>query len=383
MRPEIALLLHCASSFFKPEAEKDLASILARGVDWGHFLYLTVFHRAIFPVFRCLSRSAAGEVPPPILDELHGIHMSTLAFNLQASRDLVEVAGALDKAGRPAIVYKGPLLAVSAYGDLGARLFTDLDILVRPGDFLAVTDELARLGYQPSDGPAWRPSGLTLHLLRDMIFWNRAGRVPLEVQWRLAQRYHPVFPKPEEIRRRCRRTVFEGTELLTFSPEDTLLILCLHGLYHAWGQLQMVTDVAAVIQSLRPDWPETLDLARQNRAERILFLGLLLAHGMLSIELPEGVLARASADRVAAPAAADSLRRFFHPQDWTDKARRYFFREAGMFPGLGNQARYFIGRLTTPNEEDLAGRPLSWPRLMIMPFLRLIRLVRKYSHRLR
>ncbi len=216
-----------------------------------------------------------------------------------------------------------------------------------------------------------------------MIFWNRAGRVPLEVQWRLAQRYHPVFPKPEEIRRRCRRTAFEGTELLTFSPEDTLLMLCLHGLYHAWGQLQMVTDVAAVIQSLLPDWPETLDLARRNRAERILFLGLLLAHRMLSIELPEGVLARASTDRIASAAADDCLRRFFHPEDWTDKARRFFFREAGMFPGFWNQARYVIGRLTTPNEEDLAGRPLSWPRLMIMPFLRLTRLFRTYSHRLR
>ncbi|HEX9902866.1 MAG TPA: nucleotidyltransferase family protein [Acidobacteriota bacterium] len=383
MRPEIALLLYCASSFFKPEAEKDLASILARGVDWGYFLYLTVYHRAIFPVFRCLSRSAAGEVPSPILDELREIHMRTLAFNLQASRDLVEIVGALDKAGRPAIVYKGPLLAVSAYGDLGARQFTDLDILVRPGDFPSVCDDLDRLGYQPSDGLAHRPSGLTLRLLRDMIFWNRVGRVPLEVQWRLAQLYHPVFPRPEELWLRCRRAAFEGAELLTFSPEDTLLVLCLHGLYHAWGQLQMVTDVAAVIRSLRPDWERTLDLARRNRAERILFLGLLLAHRMLSIGLPEGVLARASTDRVAAPAAEDSLRRFFHPEDWTNKARRYFFREAGMFPGLGNQARYFIGRLTTPNEEDLAGRPLSWTRLMIMPFLRLIRLFRKYSHRLR
>jgi hypothetical protein len=381
MRPEIALLLHCVSSFFKPEAEKNLGGIPVRGLDWGHFLYLTAFHRAVFPVFRCLSRSAAGEVPSPILDELRRIQMGVLAFNIQAARDLVEVAGTLDKAGRPAIVYKGPLLAVSAYGDLGARLFTDLDILVRPQDFPAVARDLADLGYQPSDGPTQRPSGLTIRLLRDMIFWNRAGRVPLDVQWRLAQRYHPVFPRPEEIWPRCRRTTFEGAELLTFSPEDTLLILCLHGLYHAWGQLQMVADVAAAIRSLKPDWAQALDLARRNRAERILFLGLLLAHRMLSIELPEGVLARASTDRIASAAADDCLRRFFHPEDWTDKARRFLFREAGMFPGIWNQARYIIGRLTTPNEEDLAGRALSWPRLIIIPFLRLVRLFHKYSHR--
>jgi hypothetical protein len=378
MRPEIALLLHCVSSFFKPEAEKNLEVLPGRGLDWGDFFYLTVAHRAVFPVFHCLSRSVAGEVPLPILDELRRFQMRVLAFNIQAGRDLVHVAGALDRAGWPAVVYKGPLLAVSAYGDLGARQFTDLDILVRPQDFPAVAQDLARLGYRPHDGPALKPSGLTLRLLRDMIFWNRAGRVPLEVQWRLAQRYHPVFPRAEEVWLRCRPTMFEGTKLLTFSPEDMLLILCLHGLYHAWGQLQMVADVAAVVRSLRPDWPRVLDLARRNRAERILFMGLLLAHRLLALALPESVLARASAERTASAAADDSLRRFFDPEDWTDKARRFFFREAGMFPGWGSQVRYVVGRLTTPNEEDLAGRPLSWPRLMIIPFLRLIRLFRKY-----
>ncbi len=378
MRAETALLFHCASSLFNPGRDIDIEETLSREVDWQEFLSLVTRHRAVFPVFRCLSRLSSGQVPAAVLEKLRGIQLRTLTFNLQAARELVEVGQALEENGRPVIAYKGPLLAVEAYGDLAGRQFTDLDILVHPEDVGRVRDSLAGLGYQLSGGFADFSSGLAVRFLRDVVFRNRRGRLPLEVQWRLAQRYHPVFPKIDELWSRSRRTIFEGAELRTFCPEDTLLILCLHGLYHAWEHLQMVTDTAAVIKSLKPDWERTLDLARENRAERILFLGLLLANRMLSVELPEPVLARASSDRRAVAAARDALRRFFYFEDWADKARRFFFREAGMFPGLGNQARYFIGRLLTPNEEDLAGRPLTRLRLMILPFLRLIRLFRQY-----
>jgi hypothetical protein len=214
--------------------------------------------------------------------------------------------------------------------------------------------------------------------MRDVPFLGDRGRIPLEVQWRIAQGYHPVFPRPAELWSRCRRTTFEGADLLTFSPEDTLLILCLHGLYHAWGILQLVADVAAVVRNLHPDWARALSLARRNRAERILFLGLLLAQRLLRIELPGWVLDKACSDRVAASAAQDSASRFFQTENWEDKARRFFFREAKMFPGPGNQARYFLGRLATPNEKDLAGYPLTWGRLAALPFLRMVRLFRKY-----
>jgi len=378
MFPEVELLLHGASALFAPEAEISLGRLPAENLNWERFLAAVHFHRAVYPVFRFLSNLPPGGISLPVVDKLRSIQLNTLAFNLKAARELVQVMAALQKADCPAIAYKGPLLAVSAYKDLGARVFTDLDVLVRPGDFGRVCRVLGRLDYRPAESPPAGPFGLTLRLLRDVVFLGETGRTPLEVQWRIAQRYHPVFPNPQELWSRCRPTKLEGAELLTFSPEDTLLILCLHGLYHAWGVLQQVTDVGAVINGLRPDWTLTLDLARQSRAERILFLGLLLARRLLGVELPGWVLDRASSDRVAASVAQDSARRFFQTENWEAKARRFFFREAKMFPGLGNRARYVLGRLTTPNEEDLAGKSLTWGMLAGLPFRRFARLFRKY-----
>ena len=378
MRPEIELLLQCASSLFAPEPEYGWKGFPGGAVDWPCFLDMVRFHRAVFPAFRFLAGAARDLAPASVVEDLRRVHLSILASNLRAARELVEVAAVLEKAGCPVVFYKGPLLAVSAYGDLGGRQFTDLDLFLRTDDLGPAGRELVRLGYRPPDGARRTFTGLTLSLQRDAVFLGDKGRLPLEVQWRIAQRYHPVFPKPAELWSRCRRTKFEGAELLTFSPEDTLLVLCLHGLYHAWGILQMVTDVAAVVRNLRPDWTQTLDLARENRAERILFLGLLLARRMLGTDLPGWLLDKARSDRVAVAAAQDSVSRFFQLENWEDKARRFFFREAGLFPGLGAQARYVLGRLTTPNEEDLAGKPLTWGRLAALPLLRMARLFRKY-----
>ena len=64
-----------------------------------------------------------------------------------------------------AVPYKGPVLAQSAYGDLGLRSFSDLDFLISPADFERAKQALAEIGYRPS-------TELTPAVER---FWLRTG----------------------------------------------------------------------------------------------------------------------------------------------------------------------------------------------------------------
>ncbi|MFO0972187.1 MAG: nucleotidyltransferase family protein [Phycisphaerae bacterium] len=57
------------------------------------------------------------------------------------------VSGALAEAGLPAIALKGLVLATTVYPAPGARLMTDIDLLVRPADLAAAEALLDRLGY--------------------------------------------------------------------------------------------------------------------------------------------------------------------------------------------------------------------------------------------
>lgn len=377
-RPETALLLRCASARLGPEEGSGLADALQKGLDWELLFRLAVRHRVVPLVFHNLSKWAAPRAPEGLLGRLRSLHLGNLAGNVRKAGALAGIMTALEAAGIRAAAYKGAVLAVSAYGDLGLRTFNDLDVFVGQGDVLRALELLAVRGYRMAGTSAAGLSPPSLRLLRDVVLRDREGRVALEIQWRLAQRYHPVFREPGDLLRRSVRLEVQGAALRTFSAEDTLILLCLHGLYHAWSQLQMVCDVAEHLRSARLDPGLVLELAGENRAHGILFLGLHLARRLLDAPLPNALLDAARADRYASSLSRDLERRFFDAEPAASRARRLFFREALLLPGFGSRVRYFAGRLLTPNEEDLAGRaPTCWRRLLL-PVLRLLRLFRSY-----
>jgi len=63
--------------------------------------------------------------------------------------ELAAIAGLLDGHGVECVPYKGPTLALRAYGDLAMREFGDLDLLVRARDVLKAKSVLMGRGYVP------------------------------------------------------------------------------------------------------------------------------------------------------------------------------------------------------------------------------------------
>jgi len=372
------VLLRCASPRLRPEEGAGLADELRKVLDWNLLFRSAVRHRVAPLLFHNISRWADSRVPPDFLDRLRALHLGNLADNVRAARALVGIMAAFEGAGIRAAAYKGPVLAVSAYGDLGLRMFNDLDVFVDPPGLSRAFELAAEQGYRAEQEASAALHPLTIRFLRDVVFWDRRRRVALEIQWRLAQRYHPVFSEPGELWGRTVRLEIEGAFLRTFSAEDTLLLLCLHGLYHSWSFLQMVADVAESLRRSKIETDVVLDLAGRNRAGRILFLGLLLARKLLSAPVTPALLEAARSDRYVLSLAGDIARRFFDDEAPAVRARKFFFREAMMFPGLGSRFRYFAGRLVTPNEEDFAGRDPTWGRMLLLPAGRLLRLFRSY-----
>lgn len=68
-----------------------------------------------------------------------------------------EVAQALEDAGVQTLVLKGPSLATWLYGDPGARLYVDVDLLVEPSRSEAAASTLAGLGFRRRFGPLPHP----------------------------------------------------------------------------------------------------------------------------------------------------------------------------------------------------------------------------------
>ena len=379
MTPETRLLRLCSAAPVTAERRERIRSLIQGPMDWEAFLRLAVRHR-VFPLaFKALAPHAAEAVPSSIWESLRIRSFANLTKNMAAGKELARVAEALGREGVAAAAYKGPALAEQAYGDIGLRHFNDLDILIKEENLEAAAAVLHILGYK-SDLPGSPVLNERYRrYLRDFAFWRPEGPCPVEVQWRLAQRYHPLFRDMSGLWTRLDDVVLEKTAVRTLSLEDTLLALCLHGLYHSWEHLQMVADVAqAAAAGPDLDWPGLLESARRQGGLRILLLGLLLARDLLEAPLPRSVLQAAEADRFVLRLAARTSEDFFDEASYPLKARSFFFLETRLISGLGNRVRYFWGRLVTPNEEDERALALPAGLFWLNPIWRAIRLFKKY-----
>lgn len=381
LTPEARLLCLCAGEPLPEDRKAQILDIAQKGLNWPLFKDLAFRHRVSALAHKNLSLAAPGAVPPDAAASLRELYFQNLTWNLAAQKDLILLLRTLAESGIAAVPYKGLILAETAYGDIALRRFNDLDVLIRAGDLEPAAFALRSLGYS-SDLPE-DPARLERHVrvLRDFAFRRPGHSCPVEVQWRLTQRYHPLSGETEVAWTRLRPETLAGFPVKALSWPDTLLVLCHHGLYHSWEHLQMVADVAQASRAASAanlDWPALLDEAGRRGALRTLLLGLLLARNLLGLEPASAVAEAAGRDPFIESLSGRISAGFFDESSFIRKARAYFFLEARMIGGLRNRARYLWGRLTTPNEEDR--QALALPKLVypFHPVLRLSRLFRKY-----
>ncbi|HEY3839236.1 MAG TPA: nucleotidyltransferase family protein, partial [Bryobacteraceae bacterium] len=81
-------------------------------------------------------------LPKTATNLLNGTSWEGMRHNMTLTAELFRILGLFNKSGIEVIPFKGPTLAVAAYGDLSLRMFADLDILVSEQDLDAAVDTL-------------------------------------------------------------------------------------------------------------------------------------------------------------------------------------------------------------------------------------------------
>jgi len=72
-----------------------------------------------------------------------------------------------------------------------------------------------------------------------------------------------------------------GTSVLTFRPQDLLLIICMNGTKDVWKSLKQICDVASNPRSSGARWDQVMKQSRILGSERMLLLSCLLASDLL------------------------------------------------------------------------------------------------------
>ena len=375
-RLENELLLCCARTVVAPHVVARLKELAAKDVDWEYVFLLARRHAVVPLVYLQLHQHATDLVPQDQLHKLKQHYVENSARNTVLTAELCRLIGAFADSGIEAIPYKGPVLSLFAYGDLGLRRFVDLDVIVKKSDVLKAREILLAEGYMPAKSLSLSQQELLLRTQHNMQFSRDNRQLIIELHWEVAPHLFASSVSAEELWQHLITIDINGTPVKALSADDLLFSLCVHGSRHLWERLSWICDVAELIRRHSFNWTTLLKRATTADNERMFLLGLHLAHELLEAPLPETVQRRCEADEQLKARAGKIVNHLFNGTTHIPATSREIFNyNIRVRKTLGGRARY-LAHMLRPTDSDLSRRSLPSGMNFVYYLTRPFRLLR-------
>jgi hypothetical protein len=382
-RVEDELLLLCSRASADAETSARIESITnsPNEVDWDYVYQLARRHSVIPLIYKQLSSIPVARVPADPLARLKRKYQENLARNLLLTAELCRILQTFEAAGIEAVPYKGPALAVYAYGKLALRRFVDLDILVRKADILRAKELLTARGFVC--GTHWTDAqqALLLRTQHNLSLSKEEGRLVVELHWEVASSLFASSLQAEEFWGRLKTMRLNNVTVKCLSTEDLLLSLCVHGSKHFWERLAWICDVAELVKT-RTDlnWSALLQHAAATKNDRMLILGLCLANRLLDAPLPVHVKSKTEAEVIVSLAIKVEKRLFGGVGQPPVSIGQSFKFNWAVRAGWRSRLRY-CRLLFQPTDADIETVPLPRPLRFVYYLMRPLGLFRRDRER--
>ena len=383
---EEELLLYCARAHLEGPAAEQFNALLQKDIEWSYLLRLASNHWITPLLYWHLNEADDAAIPSSVMEELKDEFQNDWMRNLFLIGELHAIVELFAANGIPALPYKGAVLAQYAYGNVALRAFSDIDILIDKCDLRKIKELLFSVGYEPSEELNETQEKIYILSGYHYEFEHSSRGTHVEIHWAVWKKGLSLTPSQIGIWERATLTTLFGTDMLITTPEEMLLLACIHGTKHQWQILQLICDVAGLIQAHPElDWDTLLRRAHALGSERMLFLGLLLASDVLGTPLPETVLKTAESDKTA-KALSNRITKalFLEPQTEHDTAFRPLTFKDIRFVVLSKErfkdklrALYSFALLPTLAEYELLALPARLSKLyyVVRPFHLVMRCV--------
>lgn len=365
--PEMRLLFCCGGPFIQASHSQRMGRLIRGGIDWDLAMTIAQWHGMqpllYWNVVRQENQRDGSRIPPSVLQSMRDMYVRNVGVSLGMLGDFFEILSSMNDLGIPVVPYKGPILASRLYGHLGLRVSSDLDILVRKSDLPKAREVLINMGYElpiilRSNTHAFQVAS------RYSERFERSGSV-VELHWAFTNK-DVAFPVVlDHLIPRLVDHEISGRPVPVLSPDDALIVLCVHGAKHGWGRLEWICGVAELSHDKTLDWQVVCARASETQSLRRLLVGLCLAHDVYDVPLPDSVRKRILGDKhtlVLASEVRASLVDVDHPA--VSELHTFGTLEHDIFnfklgDSVAAKVRYFTYRLTTPS------RPEKWSTITL------------------
>ncbi|MBY0164633.1 nucleotidyltransferase family protein [Cytobacillus firmus] len=372
---EFKFMLLC----LRDDIEVDEETISHSEINWGVFLDLVIHHRVYSIVFLKLKNLGSNSIliPQEIMNKLQQLFTKNAYKMLELTREMGVVCKRFAENDVPLILLKGPVLAVTLYGDISRRTSKDLDLFVDVEDVNKSMDILLESGYQMKDEKLLNNWLIKTHHLS---FVHPVHHVQIELHWRLNPnlRAAPTF---KDFWNRKNEVSISNQTYYYLGNEDLLLYLSEHGSRHGWSRLRWLMDIDRLLKNHSISSVRLQRSLKQYKVKHFVKQAILLSHYLLSsepsIEISKIIPFKKSnkqLERVIERIEENcySTGNMDIQYDW------YFF----LLMSSGQKLHY-VRMLFTPSSKDASMLPLSkryhFIYFFLRPFLLILRLLKRGS----
>ena len=378
-RPELDLNLCCGRALIDPAAKERVRLLIRNGLNWPDAVAIAERHRLSPVVYETLAGTARDLISPEQLNAWRQATAPSMTAGMVLLRELLRLHPLFEAAQILVIPYKGPLLAWVAYGNFLRREYLDLDFFVPQKYIPEVVAVLKSAEYRPQFDPREAHAGQDGIAPGQYSFLSHPQKILVEFHTERTLRYFPTPIDVQDLTGRLMTVEIGEQRLRTFSVEDTLVMLCVHGAKHFWERLGWVLDIAKLATAQEVDWTLVARIAAKMESTRVLLLGLYLAHDLFDTPLPPQMLEEISRDSTVQALAEKLYEQYAGISDPSAGVLPRAMFRFRLRDGIGQGLRHTLRLAMSPTESDR--QTVRLPRWLapLYVFVRPWRLLREYG----
>ena len=225
-----------------------------------------------------------------LLGTVTAAYHRTLLRSMRLSAAFQEIANVCAAQGIEIIPLKGIYLSEALYGNIGLRLMSDMDILVKEHEAMACINAIRQLGYSQADQ-------YDSDLGTEIVHYEPLVKNGLSVEIHI--KLHRIIEKyslsPTLLWQHAKPARVHGCDVLSLDMYDTLIFCCLHLDRHFQNKGIQFTGYADMV-NLLSDSSKDFDFnILENRCKMYncsqeVYIHMLLVHKYMHIDLPERFL---------------------------------------------------------------------------------------------
>jgi Uncharacterised nucleotidyltransferase len=321
--PELQLVLSCSRFQTAEECGSRIQESLKKGLQWDKVLTLATNHGLIPQLYQSVWPYSSA-LPGDFLAALHSSFERNARQTLFLTQLLANVWDAFHRKGIEALPLKGPVLAQTLYGNVALRQFSDVDLLLRPRDVKRAKLALKELGFSPNIELTTREEAAHIASGYEYVFDGAGYKSLIEVQWRILPPFYAVDFDTNGFFDRAGKIDICARQVHAISPNDLVLILCVHAAKHLWQKISWIRDIADLADSLSIDWNTVIESAGNLGIHRLVGITFFLAQELLSSPMPSPVQRLWEQDQPGRALGTEILDGILQCQEINTVSPRYF-----------------------------------------------------------